>query len=329
MSAAPKRRYTNTPVRVHNIDVEPGTRKRIDLPVARLYTQTQLSLPVEVINGVKPGPRIWLSAAIHGDELNGMEIIHRVVQKLDPGKLRGEVIAAPIVNVFGFIHQTRYLPDRRDLNRAFPGSKRGSLTSRLAYLFMNEVVGRCTHGIDLHTASNHRTNLAQVRGDLRDTETMRMARAFAAPILIQGDAPKGSLRESVAKRGVPIITYEAGEPHRFNNDAIDLGVKGVLRVMADLGMRGKPSATNRSSMEAGDRTWVRARRSGILRLQTGLGRWVSKGDRIAVIHDAFGDHERVHLAPTDGLVIGHTNHPLVNQGDAIIHLAHDMTTHQV
>ncbi len=317
-------------VLVGNTIISPGERKRIDLPVARLATQTQLALPIEVVNGRRPGARLWLSAAIHGDELNGLEIIHRVMQKIDPKRLRGEIVAAPIVNVFGFIQQQRYLPDRRDLNRSFPGSAHGSLAARLANLFMQQIVGRCTHGIDLHTASNHRTNLPQVRADLKDKETRRIATAFAAPIMIQGEAPQGSLRHAVARKGIPIIVYEAGEPQRFNADAIDLGVKGVLRVMAELGMWGRRAEPRRRSMEADDTRWVRAKRSGILRVVVKLGQWVSKGQSLGIIRDAFGDERADLKSPHDGMVIGHTNNPSVNQGDAVVHLARDVATqHQV
>lgn len=315
-------------VHIGGVTIRPGERRRIDLPVARLPTQTQMTLPVEVVNGRRPGPRLWLSAAIHGDELNGLDIIHRVLERIDPRTLRGELVAAPIVNVFGFIQQDRYLPDRRDLNRSFPGSRQGSLASRLAHLFMAEIVGHCTHGIDLHTASQHRTNLPQTRGDLSDPETRRLAEAFAAPIMIHGESPRGSLRETVARQGVPIIVYEAGEPHRFNPEAIDIGVKGVLRVMAELGMRrGSGQRQRRRSVEATQRTWVRARRGGLFRLQVKLGRWVTEGQALGVIRDAFGQDRSEVLSPCDGLVIGHTHNPLVNQGDAIVHLTREVVTH--
>ncbi len=315
-------------VHIANTVISPGQRKRIELPVARLPTQTQINLPVEVINGTKAGPRLWLSAAIHGDELNGLEIIQRVLDKIDVRRLRGELVAAPIVNVFGFINRTRYLPDGRDLNRSFPGSAKGSLAARLANLFMAQIVGRCTHGVDLHTAGGDRTNLPQVRANLADPETRRIAEAFAAPLMIQGESPPGSLRHVVAKMNVPIIVYEAGEPSRFNSDAIDLGVKGVLNVLRELGMvRSKKSARRRQSMESADRTWIRAKRSGILRLNVKLGHWVSKGQTIGVIRDAFGDEKSIIKSPDDGIVIGHTNHPLVNAGDALIHLAKNVTTH--
>ncbi|MDX1682975.1 MAG: succinylglutamate desuccinylase/aspartoacylase family protein [Phycisphaeraceae bacterium] len=306
--------------------VGPGERRQMELPVANLPTQTPLHLPVEVICGRRPGPRLWLSAAIHGDELNGMEIIHRVLQRLDARNLRGQVIAVPIVNVFGFIQQDRYLPDRRDLNRCFPGSPRGSLASRLAHLLMTEIVGQCTHGIDLHTASHHRINLPQVRGNLDDPATLQMAEAFGAPIMIHGDAPGGSLRAAVARQQIPVITYEAGEPHRFNREAVDLGVKGVLRVMSDLKMRGRKRPRARQSMQTRRRTWVRAPRSGILRLAVKLGTSVTRKQPLGHIHDAFGGGAAPVTSPADGMVIGHTLTPLVNQGDGIIHIAKDIQT---
>ncbi|MBI1375300.1 MAG: deacylase [Phycisphaera sp.] len=317
-------------VTVGDVTIRPGHRQRIELPVARLPTQTEMNLPVEVVNGARPGPRLWISAAIHGDELNGVEIIQRVLDRVSTKTLYGELIAVPIVNVFGFINQQRYMTDRRDLNRSFPGSKDGSLASRLAFLFMKQIVSHCTHGIDLHTASHHRTNLPQVRGNLYDPETRRIAEAFGAPIMIHGDAPAGSLRQAVAKKNIPIITYEAGEPHRFNSDAIDVGVKGILRVMAELGMRGKPRGDRpRQSMIAEQRTWVRAHRSGIFRINVKLGQWVSQGDTLGTIRDAFGAEKGELLSPANGLVIGHTHNPMVSQGDGIVHLATDVATHMV
>mgnify|MGYP006271042739 CR=1 FL=1 len=324
----PPPRAPRAPFQVNGVEVAPGHVERIDLPVARLATQNRLTLPLRVYHGRRDGPTLWLSAAIHGDELNGLRIIQHVTARLKPHTLRGTVIAAPVVNVFGFFNQQRSLPDGRDLNRSFPGSRRGSLAARLANLFMTEIVDRSTHGIDLHTAGGHRVNLPQVRADLGEPTTRAMARAFAAPIMIQGESPRGSLREAVAARGLPILVYEAGEPHRFNPEAIDLGVKGVLNVMGELGMVPRQRRRQRTSMETNRRTWVRARASGVLRLTTRLGHWVTRGDPLCVISDIFGDEPTTQYAPTDGLVIGHTHHPLVHQGDALVHLARDVVRHQ-
>ena len=311
-------------VTMHGIEIEPGHRRKVEIPVARFPTQTELCLPVEVVNGVVDGPRLWLSAAIHGDELNGLEIIHQVLKQIDPGTLSGCLLAVPIVNVFGFIHQDRYLPDRRDLNRCFPGSASGSLAAQTAHLFMREVVARSTHGVDLHTGSHHRTNLPQVRGDLDDPETRRCAVAFGAPMIIHGEAPVGSLRHAVAKKGIPIIVYEAGEPQRFDSEAISSGVAGVLRLMAALGMRdGADDPAPSPSLEARKRTWIRARRSGILRLEVGLGDTVHKRQRIGSIEEVLGSESVPVVSAHDGLVIGHTSNPLVYRGDAIAHVARD------
>ena len=316
-----------TEIQIGDAVIQPGHRQRIELPVARLPTQTMITLPIEVIHGETDGPRVWLSAALHGDELNGVEIIHRVTQRLKPRSLKGSVIAVPVVNVFGFINSQRALPDGRDLNRSFPGSPRGSLASRLAYLFMTQIVGQCTHGLDLHTAGGHRVNLPQVRCNLEDPQTRRCAEAFRAPIMIHGEAPRGSLRESVAARGIPIIAYEAGEPHRFNKDVIAIGVRGVIRVLAKLGMIRNPyKRPTRQPMEAASRTWMRAKRSGLLRLTVKIGEWVYRDQQVGVIYDAFGSHSAPITSPDAGLIIGHTNHPLVSEGDAILHIARQVIT---
>ena len=299
----------------------PGQTRRIEVPVSRLPTGSWLSIPLEVVAGVKPGPTVWLSAAIHGDEVAGIEIIRRVLAEIRPDQLSGTLIAAPIVNVFGFIEQSRYLPDRRDLNRSFPGSKRGSLASRLAHLFMSEVVHRADYGIDLHTGSNHRTNLPQIRANLEHQPTLGIAQAFAAPVMVHADTRDGSLRQAAASRGVPVVVYEAGEPLRFDEQAIELGHQGVLRVLAHLKMRGKPAGRAAKPLRVEKTSWVRARRAGILRLGVGLGDRVREKQRLGTIADAFGEGPLHVVAPCSGLVIGHTNNPLVQQGDAVVHLA--------
>jgi len=302
--------------------VSPGERKRVEMPVARLPTETWMSLTAEVVHGRRTGPCLWLSAAVHGDELNGIEIIRQVLEQVDPRKLRGTVIAVPVVNVYGFINESRYLPDRRDLNRCFPGSGSGSLASRLAHIFMTEVVQKATHGIDLHTGSNHRSNLPQIRADLSQEETRRCAEAFGAPVMISAQTRDGSLRQAAANLGKPVLVYEAGEPFRFDSAAIELGVRGVLRVMSALHMR-NPIKRRRPlvTVEVAKSTWVRARRSGLVRLQVALGQRVVAKQPLGVIADAFGDQQMAVRAPTNGVVIGFTNNPLVHQGNAVVHLA--------
>jgi predicted deacylase len=309
-------------IEIGGVSVAPGEHKRAEIPLAYLPTQTLLSLPVSVINGTQVGARLWLSAAIHGDEINGVEIIRQVLDRINPATLQGTLIAVPIVNVFGFIEQSRYLPDRRDLNRSFPGSERGSLASRIAHLFMTQIVSQCTHGIDLHTASNHRINLPQVRANLHDPETYRCAKAFNAPLLIHATTRDGSLRQAADQQGIPVLLYEAGEALRFNQNAIAIGVEGILRVMTALDMiQLELNPTSITPLEVQESKWVRAPQSGILHLNVALGQTVARKQLLGVVADAFGETSVKAYAPCDGLVIGCTQNPLVNQGDGILHLA--------
>ncbi len=318
-NAAPK--YENVDLRVGGERIPPGSRRRIEIPVARLFTGTWLSLPVWIVNGSQPGPSLFLDAAIHGDELNGMEIILRVLDRLRTDRLKGAVIAVPVVNVFGFVQKDRYLPDRRDLNRSFPGSTRGSTAARLAYLFMTEIVARCQYGIDFHTGSHDRSNLPQIRARLSDPETRRIAEAFAAPMIYEAKEIKGSLRGAARKRGVHTLVYEAGGPQRFDSDVIDTGVEGTLRVLHELGMIGSAPEPGASSFEAGKTRWLRAARSGILYLEAELGQRVKKDQLLGQVAPLFtGRRSQIH-APFSGLVIGATMTPLVHQGDALVHLA--------
>ncbi|HEX9713143.1 MAG TPA: succinylglutamate desuccinylase/aspartoacylase family protein [Actinomycetota bacterium] len=303
-------------------EIQPGRKRMLEIPFARLPTGTRMSLPVTVVNGYGDGPQIWLSSTVHGDELNGIEIIRRVMRAIDPRTLAGSVIAIPILNVFGFISESRYLPDRRDLNRAFPGSPRGSLAARLAHFFMEEIAGKCGYGIDFHTGSDDRTNLPQIRTDLTDPETRRCAEAFAAPILIHSRVRDGSMREAATARGVHVLLFEGGEALRFDDDSIAVGVAGTLRVMAALGMREPdPGDEPSAALESESTVWVRARRSGIVRLNVHLGERVRARQALGVIADAFGEDEVVVRAPVTGVVIGMTRNPLASQGEGLVHVA--------
>ncbi|HEX6300161.1 MAG TPA: succinylglutamate desuccinylase/aspartoacylase family protein [Acidimicrobiia bacterium] len=311
----------NEPITVGQVTVRPGRKVQIELPFARVVTGATESLPVKVINGRSAGPNIWLSAAIHGDELNGIQIIRRVIRDLDAKNLRGAVIAVPIVNPLGFITQSRYLPDRRDLNRSFPGSARGSTASRLAHLFMEQVVDHCTVGIDLHTATNHRMNLPQIRADLDDQATLRLARAFGAPFSIHARLRDGSLRQAASEREKTVLLYEAGQAHRFDDEAIETGVVGVLRVLRSLGMIDARLPLARPTRLVRRTRWVRARRGGIVDIQVGLGEHVVKGQSVASISDAFGMRPTQVKAAETGWVIAQSLRPLVNSGDSLVHIA--------
>ncbi len=310
------------PLTIGGITVPNGKRVKIEIPVTHLPTGTTLSLPVVVLNGRYPGPRIWLSAAIHGDELNGVEIIRRVVRSLRISHLQGTVIAVPIVNLFGLLEQSRYLPDRRDLNRSFPGSHRGSLAARLAAIFMQEVVSHCTHGIDLHTAAIHRNNFPQIRANLNDAETYQFAKAFGAPIVIHADTRDGSLREAAANRRIPTLLYEGGEALRFSEEAIQVGVEGIRRILAYLGMYTVDAPSQVTlSVESREARWVRASRGGFWHLKVALGQRVAHREVLGFITDALGTKTTVVRSPQAGWVIGQHQNPLVHQGDALVHIA--------
>jgi len=303
--------------------IKPGEHRVIDLPVAPMYTHDDLSITVQVVRGKHPGPTLFISAAIHGDEINGVEIIRRVLQQKALKNLRGTLLAIPIVNVYGFLNHTRYLPDGRDLNRAFPGSAKGSLTGRVAYTFVREIVNKCTHGIDLHTGSRHRINFPQIRADLDDPQDLAMTEAFGVTLAIDAKIRDGSLRACAGDAGIPVILYEAGEALRFEEVYIRAGVKGVTNVMRNIGMLAKTRSKKvPPSPIISDQTgWVRAPESGILRTFVPLGGKVITGQTLAMVADPLGTRETAILAPNDGMVIGRTNLPLVYEGDATFHIA--------
>ncbi|MEX1295374.1 MAG: succinylglutamate desuccinylase/aspartoacylase family protein [Candidatus Limnocylindrales bacterium] len=299
-----------------------GRTAVVELPIPQLVTGARISLPVRIYHGRYDGPVAWVSAAIHGDEIGGVEIVRRVSAQLQPRQLRGTVLSVPIVNVHGFLNGDRYLPDRRDLNRSFPGSSKGSLAGRVASAFMREIVTRADVGIDLHTGSDHRSNLPQLRGDFDDPRTRELARAFGAPLILHSGLRDGSLRAAAIDAGVTVLLYEGGEAWRFDEDAIAVATSGTLRVLATLGMIPDDETSEPDEpLEARSSRWVRARRSGIALVSVGLGDRVTRGQRLAVIHDSLGRTLSRASAPSDGVVIGLTQHPLVHQGDAIVHIA--------
>jgi hypothetical protein len=311
------------PLSIGGVEVRPGERRTLDLPVTDLSTHTPISMPVHVVRGRRSGPSLFVCAALHGDEINGVEVIRRLLRLSALKRLQGTLIAVPIVNVLGFVSQSRYLPDRRDLNRSFPGSAQGSLAGRLARLFLQEIVAKSSHGIDLHTAAIHRDNFPQVRANLDDPECERLAQAFGVPFVINTGFREGSLREAAAQYGVPVIVYEAGEALRFDEACIRAGVKGVVRVMRQLGMLAPSSRKPKGlrSLVIRSSKWVRAPHSGLLRSSAALGSAVSEGQLLGVISDPFGENEAEVRASISGVVIGRSNIPLVHEGDALFHIA--------
>lgn len=305
-----------------NIEINAGERATIDLPMARLYTHSEVTLPVHVVHGKQEGPILFVSAAIHGDEINGVEIIRRLLHNRALARLKGTLLAVPVVNPFGFIQHSRYLPDRRDLNRSFPGSAEGSLASRIAHLFMQEIVCRATHGIDIHTGSNYRSNLPQIRTSIDDEENLRLAKAFGTPMIIHSEIRDGSLREAVAEQGIPVLLYEAGEALYFNENAIRSGIRGILNVMRAIGMLSKSHKARAKEPVISNKTsWVRAPRSGVFFKHASLGSLVRKGALLGVINDPLGDESESILAPFTGVIIGQLTLPLVHEGDALVNIA--------
>lgn len=317
------------PFVIAGTSVAAGTRQLVDLPVSRFSNHTPVTLPVHVMHGLEPGPTLFMSAAIHGDELNGVEIIRRVLRSLSPGNVRGTLLAVPVVNAFGFIGRSRYLPDRRDLNRSFPGSPNGSLAARLAHLFLTEVVKRSQFGIDLHTAATHRVNLPQIRCDLSHARTRELALAFGTQVILDSPERPGSLRRAAREAGVEVLVYEGGEGLRFDEFAIKAGVDGIARVMLAAGMLELPEGYQDRDSERSDQfpvfanasKWVRAPEAGVLRTARRIGDAVAAGDVIGHIANPYEDGDVEVRAPRRGIVIGRTTLPIVNVGDALFHIA--------
>ncbi len=314
----------NKPIEIGGVTVMPGEQKTIDIPLAAMVTHNNVGMTVHVIHGKRAGPCLFVSAAIHGDEINGVEVIRRLLKYKQMNRLAGTLIAIPIVNVHGFITHTRYLPDGRDLNRSFPGSSKGSLAGRMANTFLKEIVQKCTHGIDLHTGSRHRDNLPQIRADMSNEIVKQLATAFGVPVIIDSKIRDGSLRQAASDAGIPILLYEAGESLRFDELAIRAGVRGVQQVMRTLDMlpKLKQREGKKPPIISSNTSWVRAPSSGIHRALVPMGARAEKGGILGVIADPLGQSEYHVLAPEEGIVIGRSNLPLVHEGDALFHLAY-------
>lgn len=312
------------PFDINGTQVQPGERRTVDIPVSVLSNHTPMNLQVHVIHGRQPGPVMFVSAAVHGDEIIGVEIVRRLLKAPSSRRIKGTLLCVPIVNGFGFINQSRYLPDRRDLNRSFPGSVKGSLAGQLAHLFMTEVVERADFGIDLHSAAQHRINLPQIRVSGDGQRAHDMANTFGAPVVLESPYREGSLRMAAFQAGVDVLVYEAGEALRFDEFAVRVGVKGVQRVMKALGMVGGRAVADTKTKPhvAKSSHWMRAPRGGMLRAFRTIGDSVRPGDVIGVVSDPIGDTETDLVVQTGGVIVGRTNLPAVNQGDALFHIAH-------
>jgi len=310
-------------IEIAGVSIKPGSRQSIDIPLPSFYTHSSVNMPVHVVHGRRPGPVLLVSAALHGDEINGVEIIRRLLSHKFIDRIKGTLIAIPVVNVYGFVSKSRYLPDRRDLNRSFPGSENGSMAARLAHVLMTQIIPRCTHIIDLHTGAVNRENLPQIRANLRDEPDLEvLAQAFGVPVILNAKLLEGSFREAAHTKGISVLLYEAGEALRFDEVAIRAGVKGVLQVMRELGMRPKSKRQTKSeALVANTTRWVRAAQSGILRSLVATGAKVEIGDLLAYINNPLGENTEELVSPVAGIIIGKTNLPLVFAGEALFNIA--------
>lgn len=316
------KRIKNKAFKIGDITVKPGENKRVELALPGLYSHSNIHMPVHVMCGKEVGPTIFVSAAVHGDEINGVEIIRRLKNSKSVKRLKGTLITVPVVNVYGFINKSRYLPDRRDLNRFFPGSEEGSMASKLAHTFLTNISQQCNYGIDLHTAAISRDNLPQIRAVLDDNEIKNLALAFGAPVVLNAPLREGSLREAASAANTKILLYEAGEALRFDEISIRAGVSGIVNVMRKIGML--PRSRKKIKLEpaiAHSSQWVRTPQSGILRSTNPMGNRINKGDVLGYISDPFGESEIEITSPVSGMVIGKTTLPLVHEGEAIFHIA--------
>lgn len=298
-----------------------GTSADIRLRVSETYFGAEAALPIRVIRGLRDGPTLFVSAAVHGDELNGVGILHELLVDEHLELRAGTLLLIPVVNVFGFEANQRYLPDRRDLNRSFPGSEEGSLAGRLAQVFTQEVISRCQYGIDLHTAAIQRTNFPNVRGDLEYPGVRHLARAFGCELIVANRGPEGSLRREAVKRGCSTIILEAGEPWKIEPSVLNLGVRGVRNVLVWLGMMDGDMELPAYQTTIRSTTWVRAPSGGLLRFHIAPGDIVTEGQPLASIHSLLGKSQDLLTSPHDGIILGMTTLPLTKPGEAVVHVA--------
>ncbi len=302
--------------------IKPGERRTVEIDLSVLSNHVPARLLVHVMHGKKPGPVVFVSAAIHGDEVIGVEIIRRLIKTVSKKAIAGTVMFIPIVNTYGFIGHSRYLPDRRDLNRSFPGSDNGSLAARLAKVFLSEIVERADFGLDLHSAAVHRTNLPQIRTDLGHNNLQELASVFGAPVVLNANLRDGSLRQVAQEIGCDMLLYEAGEALRFDEYAIRVGYRGVLNILRELKLiRGEKFKSRIKPVLSHASRWLRAPDGGLLRAYKGLGDGIEIGDVLGVVSDPLGKTDMPVIADSAGIIIGRTNMPIVNQGDALFHIA--------
>jgi predicted deacylase len=305
-----------------DLDVKPGEHKEGRLVVSESYAGSDIAIPFSVWRGTSDGPAVYITAAVHGDEINGTGTIRHILMNWPFTLSAGTLVLVPVVNLMGFERNSRYLPDRRDLNRSFPGSPTGSLAARLAHAVFEGIVKPCQFGIDLHTAAVRRTNFPNVRANLKDASIAEFARAFGAELTMHGAGPEGSLRAAACDAGVPTLILEAGEVWKVEPTYVEHAVRGIRNCLIHLGMvQGEPEKPA-YRIEADSSKWVRADRGGFLSFHVSPGEFVAKGDPIATNTDLLGNEQNVLEAPQSGVILGMTTIPSVAPGDPICHIAY-------
>lgn len=301
-------------------EVPPNTATRLTWIPDEVPSGFTEETPVLVINGAKPGKTLCLTAAVHGDELNGIEMIRRVMFGIDAEKLTGAIIGVPVANIMGFRRNTRYLPDRRDWNRYFPGNTRGSSASRMAYSFFTQVIMKCDALVDLHTGSFHRTNLPQLRADLSNEEVAKFAQNFGSIAVLNSRGNSSSLRVAAVKAGIPAVTIEAGEPMAMQNEVVEAGTLALNSLLAKMGMYGKQRSWHRVSPVYYKSAWVRANQSGILFSRATLGKRVSQGEVLGTVTDPITNQRSEIISPYQGRILGMALDQVVMPGFATYHI---------
>ncbi|MFW5939860.1 MAG: succinylglutamate desuccinylase/aspartoacylase family protein [Halolamina sp.] len=306
--------------------IDPGERQQLRFTVSQSYLGDPVRMPVTIVNGEEPGPTVFLSAASHGDELNGIEVVRRVANEWDLSKLAGTLVCLPVLNVTGFLVQQRYLPGSgRDLNRSFPGAPDSTASKRMADRIYQNFVEPCDFGLDFHTSTRGRTNTLHVRADMDDPVAARLAKAFASNVIIDTNGASGTLRREATDAGTPTVTVEMGEAHRFQRQYIERALAGVESVLAEYEMLPLPAVAwpGWRTVVGGDheRTWIRADAGGIVDMHVDLGDLVRAGDPIATISNPFGGEGSTVEAPFTGLLVGSLERPIVYPGNPVCHLA--------
>lgn len=303
------------------VAVEPGESKNIRIKISETYTGDEIRMPMRVIRSKVTGPTVFITAAIHGDEINGTGIIHDFMFGDMVEILKGTLILVPVVNVFGFETHERYLPDRRDLNRSFPGSSQGSLASRMARTLMKEVVMKCDYGIDLHSAAFQRTNFPNVRADLTSKVVRELARSFGAALIVDGKGPVGAFRREATKAGCATIILEAGEPWKIEPSVLQIGVQGIRNTLIHLGMLAGERVEPPYQAIIRKSVWLRATVGGILKFHVTAGDFVEKDQPIATNYSILGQEQNTLICPQDGIILGIATLPAVKPGEPVVHVA--------